>query len=368
MREKIRIKDIARLAGVSAGTVDRVLHNRGHVSPEARLAVDAVLEQVDYRPNLHLSGISMRRTYTLVVTVPEFKAGEYWEQFYHGVQHALRVFENIKLDCRFLYYNQFDLYACRAVFERIAALSPDGVILGPTFRDEALYLTALLEERAIPYVYVDSSIEGTCPLASYTPDLFTCGYLTGKLLDLITPAEAEYVLFQVVRVGDASSNTTLLRKQGFVTYLRETGQLQRLHRVPFSVSEPERNETLIGDFFERHPAVRGAAVLNSRTSVIADYLQRRGVDRVKLIGIDLTEANVRALKEGQVDFLLGQRPEQQGYLSVKTLIQYLIYGTKVRVENRMPVDIVTRENIDLYREFGEITGSGAQVNDETVAK
>ncbi|MDE6857713.1 MAG: LacI family DNA-binding transcriptional regulator, partial [Alistipes sp.] len=50
MEQKIRIKDIARLAGVSAGTVDRVLHNRGNVSPPARRAVESVLEHVDYRP------------------------------------------------------------------------------------------------------------------------------------------------------------------------------------------------------------------------------------------------------------------------------------------------------------------------------
>lgn len=354
MAHKIRIKDIARMAGVSAGTVDRVLHNRGNVSFAARQAIDEVLKKVEYHPNIHLSGISLRRTYTLIVTVPEFKSGEYWEKFHKGVQHALRVFEHIKIDCRFMYYNQFDLYACRAVFEQIAALSPDGVILGPTFRDEAIYLTGLLEEREIPYVYVDSSIDGTFPLASYTPDLYTCGYLTGKLMDLITPADSQYVLFQVVRVGDASSNTTILRKQGFMTYLQETGQLPLLYRVPFSVSEPQRNDELIGDFFEQHPEVRGAAVLNSRASVIASYLRKRKIDWVKLIGIDLTEANICALKDGQVDFLLGQRPEQQGYLSVKTLIQYLIYGTKVCVENRMPIDIITRENVDLYREFSEI--------------
>jgi len=33
---KIRIKDIATLAGVSEGTVDRVLHNRGEVSEKVK--------------------------------------------------------------------------------------------------------------------------------------------------------------------------------------------------------------------------------------------------------------------------------------------------------------------------------------------
>jgi len=32
MQNKIRIKDIAERAGVSTGTVDRILHNRGKVS------------------------------------------------------------------------------------------------------------------------------------------------------------------------------------------------------------------------------------------------------------------------------------------------------------------------------------------------
>lgn len=354
MSQKVRIKDIARMAGVSAGTVDRVLHNRGNVSPAARKAIDAVLKDVGYHPNIHLSGISLRRAYTLVVTVPEFHKGEYWENSYKGVLRAIQVFENIKIDCKFLYYNQFNIYACREVFEQIPALEPDGVIIGPTFRDETIYLTNLLEERQVPYVYVDSTIDCTFPLAYYTADLYTCGYLMGKLLDMITPADAEYALFQTLRVGDASANTTILRKQGLMTYFSGAGQQNRLHRVPFSVMEPERNEELIGDFFRLHPEVKGALVLNSRVSVVADYFSKHGIRDVKLIGIDLTEDNIRALKEGTVDFVIGQRPEQQGYMAVKTLIQHLIYGVGFKVDNVIPLDIITRENVDLYREFGDV--------------
>jgi LacI family transcriptional regulator len=45
MQWKIRIKDIAEMAGVSPGTVDRILHNRGNVSEPARIAVEEVLKR-----------------------------------------------------------------------------------------------------------------------------------------------------------------------------------------------------------------------------------------------------------------------------------------------------------------------------------
>ena len=48
----IRIVDIAKMAGVSVGTVDRVIHNRGRVSEENRKKVQAILEMVNYQPNL----------------------------------------------------------------------------------------------------------------------------------------------------------------------------------------------------------------------------------------------------------------------------------------------------------------------------
>ena len=51
MEKHITIKEIARMAGVSTGTVDRVIHDRGRVSKEARAAVEQTLAKVGYRPD-----------------------------------------------------------------------------------------------------------------------------------------------------------------------------------------------------------------------------------------------------------------------------------------------------------------------------
>ena len=43
------------MAGVSAGTVDRVLHNRGDVSVSSREKVQKVLDEIDYLSLIHIS-------------------------------------------------------------------------------------------------------------------------------------------------------------------------------------------------------------------------------------------------------------------------------------------------------------------------
>ena len=58
IKPKIRIKDIAEMAGVSVGTVDRVLHGRQNVSKLALEKVEKVLEEINYIPNHYASALA----------------------------------------------------------------------------------------------------------------------------------------------------------------------------------------------------------------------------------------------------------------------------------------------------------------------
>ena len=51
--KRVTIKDVARLAKGSKGTVDRVIHNRGEVSEESRAKVLEVIEELGYTPNMY---------------------------------------------------------------------------------------------------------------------------------------------------------------------------------------------------------------------------------------------------------------------------------------------------------------------------
>ncbi len=59
------------------------------VSEPARIAVEEVLKKVNYRPNIHITGLSLKRKYKVVITTPNVMEGEYWESIHSGIQHAL---------------------------------------------------------------------------------------------------------------------------------------------------------------------------------------------------------------------------------------------------------------------------------------
>lgn len=61
MNKNYRIKDIAELSGVSTGTVDRILHERGKVSEDARKKVEKILKEIDYQPNLIARSLALKK-------------------------------------------------------------------------------------------------------------------------------------------------------------------------------------------------------------------------------------------------------------------------------------------------------------------
>lgn len=351
MNKRIRIKDIATLAGVSSGTVDRILHNRGNVSEKARIAVEKVLEQVDYRPNIHLSGLSLKKTYQIVVTTPHASYGEYWENIHTGIQEAIDQYKSIHVKTIYRTYDQYNIYSCRSVFTEILSLSPDAVIIGPTFKDETIGLADKLQQRKIPYVFVDSMVENTSPLAFYSANHYICGYLMCKLLKSQLPDSSDIGVLQAIRIGDQSANTSILRRKGTHDYLKEINFDNEIHNIQFSVHEFHKNEEKMRDFFLAHSNVKGVIVLNSRGNVLANFLEQNKINDVKIVCVDLTKPNIQALKNGKITFLIDQNPEYQGYMAMKTLLEYLILQTKPEVENYMPLNIVTQETVDLQLEF-----------------
>lgn len=352
MARQIKIKDIAKMAGVSSGTVDRVLHNRGGVSESSKKAVERILVEVGYRYNIHTSAVSLTKEFNLVITTPSGIPGEYWGSVMSGIEHALKEFSDINIHCKMALYNQFDVYSCRSAFDHVLNLMPDAVIIGPTFASETVRLCNELDKADVPYVFVDSVVDGTNPVASYTTDQYACGHLLGKLLTSFTPADAKFAICGTARVGDERSNNTKERKKGLLAYFKEIDRSDCVSEIRFSISNPAETEDMILTLIKNNPDIKGIAVLNSRGYVVADILRRYGINDIRLVSFDLTSNNIRCIQNDSIVAVLCQRPELQGFFSVKSLIYWLLYhNADAYRHHKMPIDVVFKENLPFYKEI-----------------
>lgn len=336
------------MAGVSPGTVDRVLHNRGDVSTASKIKVNEVLSQINYEPSLHLSSIGVKHSYSIAVVIPQFHKGEYWNHVENGIRRALYEFSNIQLKVKFLYYNQFDLFSCRQTYHKALETKYDAMIIGPTFGDETIQFASRLANNDIPYVFVDTNVANCRPLAFYGPDSSVLGVMEAKLLLSVVDKRKDIVLFQACRVGNESSLQTITRKYGFADYLKSHSQERKILFGTYYNDDETKSWNEFDEFFAKNKNVGGAVVFNSRAYIVAGYLRHKKMSDVKLVGCGVIERNIAELRRGYISYLISERPSSQGYNGVKRILEHLLFSKQGEVINYMPLDILVKENIDYF--------------------
>lgn len=84
------IREVARIAGVSVATVSRTLASPDRVSPGTRDRVNAAIEQAGYRPNLLAVQFRSRKTFNIVILVPQI-ANAFFARVISGAQRAAQA-------------------------------------------------------------------------------------------------------------------------------------------------------------------------------------------------------------------------------------------------------------------------------------
>ena len=76
----ITIKEIAKRANVSIGTVDRVIHNRGRFSEETQIKIQKIIEETGYRTNILASQLVKSKKINFGIIIPfPYQNDKFWQ-------------------------------------------------------------------------------------------------------------------------------------------------------------------------------------------------------------------------------------------------------------------------------------------------
>ena len=308
-KENITIKDIAARAGVSTGTVDRVLHNRPNVSQKALDKVNKALEELDYQPNMYASALAYNKTYTFYIVLPKHEQDAYWDEIEEGAQACCNFRRDFGISLKFVYYERFNATAFTKMVREFFSAKIDGVVIVPTTLEQTARFTEKLTERSIPYVLLDSYMPDLKPLSFFGQDSFASGYFAAKMLMLIASKEKEIALVKQTRDGKVGSKQQANRETGFRHYMVDHFPEIKITEVDLPLDEERKEyDGILEDFFSTHPKVHHCITFNSKAHIVGEFLQRTNRRNVQIMGYDMVPKNEACVRQGSTTWCRRTRP------------------------------------------------------------
>ncbi|HCY39770.1 MAG TPA: LacI family transcriptional regulator [Prolixibacteraceae bacterium] len=306
---------------------------------------------MEYQPNLLASTLASKKTFSFALLFPEpISTESYWNKPMVGVRKAFHEIQQYGVNINIHLFKQSDPNTFNTEAQQILESNPDGVVLAPFFSRQSKEFIAELKKRSIPYVFIDSNIKDSDKLSYIGQDSYQSGTLAAKLLDYSIPENAAILVLQFAKEKD-NLNHLMQREKGFYEYFNSNSTSGKKKLFTLEIIDPTDliGQNKITDLLKSNPDIKGIFVTNSQVYYLARLIEENNLSGIRVIGHDLINENINFLKKGIVDFLICQRPEEQGYKAIITLFEHLVLKKEVNNENYTSIDIITKENLDYYK-------------------
>lgn len=305
---------------------------------------------MNYQPNILASTLASKKSARFATLFPEPPSSDgYWNKPVVGVNKRISELRQYGIQVQPFTFSQTEPESFAENAKKVLEIKPDGVVMAPFFKKEAANFIKQLKEQNIPFVFIDSEIDDAGHIGYIGQNSYQSGHVSGKLLDMILP-EGNILIIHFAKEMD-NQNHLVQRELGFYDWYSKNNRFHhQLHTVEIPSTSDEKWMDVVKDKIEKLN-IKGVFVTNSKVFYMGRFVEKFGLTDLKIIGHDLLKENISYLKKDIVQFLICQRPEEQGYSAVNKLFRFIVQKRETTKKNYTSIDIVTKENVDYYKEF-----------------
>lgn len=340
----VTLQQIADRAGVSRGTVDRALKNRGRIKPEVAEKIRALAEEMGYTPNLAGRALAHSKKRISIGVVIQNYDTRFMKLVCQGVEEEIQEMRRLGAHFEKRLIRGINPERCAETITELADGGVNGILVTPS--------QDLLEQRAIDYCVTEKNI----PVFTFNSDSpnskrinfhgensRNAGEIAAGIFSEIMGRDEKILLMS----GYPGVRAHIDRCEGFTDEINKIRPDLRISAPQYMLDSDRKAEAIVRrlygtGFYEGIYAASAGVV-----GIVQALREMNLTGRVKVVSMDLVEENFKELRDRNVNFLIGIDGHLQGSRTVRDAFDYLMDGVELQDEKIYdPLYIKIRYNID----------------------
>ena len=339
------IHQIAQLAKVSIGTVDRALHGRQGIRESTRKRVLRIARELSYSPNPAARALSVGRASVRIgVCIPE-EIHFFYDQMRAGIFDEGQRVNGVGVDL--VYRPATELGEEKREITSLLQSGVSAIIVTPGNPQVMTPLINRAEKDNVRIICVTTDAPNSNRSSAVCVDPSFSGRLAAELMAKLLPAGSEVAIV----TGMMTAEEHLQKTEGFRSaFPKDCPGGKTIAVLEAHESEKESYEKTC-ELLAEHKNLRGIYVNTVNSLPVCKALQKHKLThKVKLITTDLFRQMVPYFERRTIAASIYQDPYLQGQLAVRMLADHLLNSAPIPKVHYLNPAIVLRTNLLLFRE------------------
>ena len=339
------IKEIAKLAGVSRGTVDRVLNNRGDVNPDTEKNIREIIKTLNYSPNVAGKNLAVRKRklklgFILFGTVDN---DSFFADVVEGIESRAAELSDFGVTVEIRKTGEDIPQQQVNHINELVESGINGLAIAPLNHPGVADKLRELSKLKIPVVTTNSDIPDCGRLAYVGSNYYKCGETAAGLMNIITKGTAN--------IGIISGSPDILcnseRMAGFSNCAQKLFPDLKIIDVNNNNDIDDESYLFTREMLIKHPVIDALYITAAGVSGACRAVCELGLkDKLSIVSFDATPSILQLLHDGTITVTIAQQPYIQGSMPLDILLDYLSMGTLPEKElNYTEIEIKIRESI-----------------------
>lgn len=317
-------QQIAELAGVSRGTVDRALHDRGRVNPEVAARIRRIAEDLGYRPNSIGQALVRSRQGLRLGAILQSAETPTMQDVAAGARLAAAELRVSGLEVELREVQGRDTLQVLRQIDELVAWGAGGLAIAATSSPDLVARIDELYGQGVPVVTFNTDAPGSKRLCFVGMDNYRAGQTAAGLVHQMLPSGG--LVFPIA--GHVNNEAHNSRMRGFLDTLDQEKHSE-ISLIPFQpcFDRDDYAHEITYHALREHPSLACVYITSNGQKGVCRAIEEMGrKNRVRVIAYDLNEPNRQLLRDRGLSFVLDQMAYEQGSRPLQILYNYLLNG------------------------------------------